>query len=94
MRQQTSDASLCALLIVLPLAPRPPPVPRCRRPRERAAGALAPRDPRDRAVIQDTVERLCFHCIKACLRGTGPCEKCIRGCVPMSIIAGQLQPET
>ena len=45
-------------------------------------------------MITDTVERLCFHCIKACLRGTGPCEKCIRGCVPMSIIAGQLQPET
>ena len=88
----------CALLIVLPLAvAAPPPVPRGRDVESAQAQherALAPRDPRDRAVIQDTVERLCFHCIKACLRGTGPCEKCIRGCVPMSIIAGQLQPET
>jgi len=91
MRKSRVRALLALALLPLVLA-APPPLrgeveSRARAEHERA---LAPRDPRDRAVITDTVERLCFHCIKACLRGTGPCEKCVRGCVPMSIIAGQL----
>ena len=52
------------------------------------------RDPMDDATQTETIKRLCFHCIRSCLRGKGACEKCIHGCVPASMITDNQLEET
>ena len=56
-----------------------PPVPRRQ---ELSLG----RNPLDDDVREQTIKRLCFHCIRNCLRGKDACEKCIHGCIPASMI--------
>ena len=73
---------------VLGLSPRTP-------LRARITGLRAPRaqkltlgrDPMDDDEQAATIKRLCFHCIRGCLRGKDACEKCIHGCIPASMIS-------
>ena len=51
------------------------------------------RDPTDDDVQAQTIKRLCFHCIRGCLRGRDACQKCIQGCVPGSMINSALSVE-